>query len=75
MLFIQKILPNYEIVWKSKFITNLLIEAIALTVFSILVFFLESTYVTEDEIDVHELETDSQINSYNNTSTRQVEIK
>lgn len=74
-LVIEKLFSDSEFVWKSKWIVNLLYETIALIVFSVLVFFLQSSYVFEDEGYVQELETDSHINHYNISSSRSVDIK
>jgi hypothetical protein len=70
---------NDEFLRKSKWINNLLSEIVPLIVFGVLVFFLQSSIVKEEEISVHELESDSNFHNFNSsrmsTNTRRIEIK
>ena len=75
MLSIGKVFANYDIVWKTKWITILLSEILSLLVFVCLVWSLQSTYQMEDGISLHEIEADSQVTNYNESTNRCVEIK
>lgn len=64
----SKLFANDEFLWKTKWINMLLSEIIPLIIFGVLILFLNSSNPKEEEMTIHEL--DSDYNSHNFSSSR-----
>jgi hypothetical protein len=66
----SKLFANDEFLWKTKWINDLVSEIIPLMIFGVLVLFLNSSNLKEEEVTIHELESESEYNSHNFSSSR-----